>query len=122
MLFSKPSFQEDELHNVTMLKPTFFSCGCGSVTARLSSVLNFVNLSSAQLSQAKPLSNELARRWLTQEGLYEQIPLLKKHVYGVLIDNKLTDGKHKWCDVNAGTPQDVAKQFRSILNVPELNK
>lgn len=119
MIFSAPVFQEDDKHNVIMLKPTFFSCGCGSITARLSSVLNFVNMSSRSLPQAKPLANELARRWLRQEGLYDQIPLINKHVYGVLIDNKLTDGKHRWCDVNAGTPQDVAKQFRSILNVPE---
>lgn len=119
MIFSAPAFKESQTHEVTMLRPTFFSCGCGSITARLSSVLNFVNVSSRELSQAKPLQHELARRWLTQEGLYDQIPLLHKHVYGVLIDNKKTDGKYRWCDVNAGTPQKVAEQFRSILNVPE---
>lgn len=107
---------------IIMKHPTFFSCGCGSVTARLSSVLQFVPLSARQLPQAKPKSMHLAKEYLKQEHLEEYIPLLSKKVYGVLIDNKLTNGKHEWVDVNAGAATFVAREFRRILDVPEPNK
>ena len=51
------------------------------------------------------------------ENLNKEIPLLKNHTYGVLVDNKLTDGKHRWVDINAGAAVDVARQFKEILNV-----
>ena len=120
-LFMTPGFEEKD-GKIIMTSPTFFSCGCGGITARLSSVLIYVNISARQLNQAKPAANKIAKRWLEQEGLYDQIPLLKKHMYGVLIDNKLTDGKHQWVDVYHGAATEVAKRFREILNVPEPHK
>lgn len=115
------NFQKVE-GKIIMKHPTFFSCGCGSVTARLSSVLQFVPLSSRQLYQAKPKSMRMAKEYLQQEHLADYIPLLKQHVYGVLIDNKLTDGKHAWADINGGAATTVAANFRRILNVPEPHK
>lgn len=120
-MFQTPGFKK-EADKIVMTAPTFFSCGCGSITARLSSVLQFVPMSARQLQQAKPKSMRTAKAWLEQEDLYSQIPLLKKHVYGVLIDNKLVDGKHRWVDVNAGAATHVAAEFRRILDVPEPNK
>lgn len=115
-MFTTPGFEEKDGH-ITMLAPTYMHCGCGSVRARLATVLQYVNISARQLNQINPASSTIAKRYLEQEGLYKEIPLLKKHTYGVLIDNKLTDGKHHWVDINAGAAMDVAKRFKEILNV-----
>lgn len=115
-MFTTPGFEEEDGH-ITMLAPTFFSCGCGSVRARLATVLQYVNISARQLNQVNSMGSSVAKRYLEQENLNKEIPLLKNHVYGVLIDNKLTDGKHRWVDINAGAAVDVAKKFKEILNV-----
>ncbi len=120
-MFTTPGFEEKD-GKIIMKAPTFFSCGCGGITARLGSVLVYVNMSARQLNQVKPAAHRIAKRWLEQEGLYDQIPPLSKHMYGVLIDNKLTDGKHRWVDVYQGAATEVAKHFREILNVPEPHK
>lgn len=119
-MFTTPGFKEVD-GKIVMTSPTFFSCGCGGITARLSSVLAFVPMSARQLNQTRPAAHVIAKKYLEQEGLYDQIPLLSKHQYGVLIDNKLTDGKHLWVDVNAGAATEVAKRFKEILNVPKPN-
>lgn len=121
-MFQSPNFQKDKSGHITMLAPTFFSCGCGGIQARFSSVMVYLPISPRQVNQAKPHNLQIAKDWLKQEGLYDQIPLLKKHSYGVLIDNKLTDGKHEWIDVNQGAATHVAQEFRRILGVPESNK
>lgn len=95
---------------------------CGSIRARLASVLQYVNMSARQLNQINPSSSTICKRYLEQENLKKEIPLLSKHTYGVLIDNKLTNGKHRWVDINAGASKDVAARFREILNVPEPHK
>ena len=120
-MFTTPGFKEVD-DKIVMTSPTFFSCGCGGITARLSSVLAYVPMSARQLNQCRPSAHVIAKRYLEQEGLYEQIPLLSQHQYGVLIDNKLTDGKHRWVDVNTGAATSVAEQFKEILNVSEPNK
>lgn len=120
-LFTTPGFEEKD-GRIIMTAPTFFSCGCGGITARLSSVLIYVPLSARQLNQVKPAAHKIAKQYLEQEHLYDYIPLLSKHQYGVLIDNKLTDGKHRWVDVSAGAATETAKRFREILNVPEPHK
>lgn len=120
-MFTTPGFEEKD-GKITMLAPTFMHCGCGSVRARLATVLQYVNISARQLNQMNPASSAICKRYLEQENLNKEIPLLKNHTYGVLVDNKLTDGKHRWVDINAGAATDVAKQFREILNVPEPNK
>lgn len=120
-MFTTPGFEEKDGH-ITMLAPTFMHCGCGSVRARLATVLQYVNISARQLNQMNPASSVICKRYLEQEGLDKEIPLLKNHTYGVLVDNKLTDGKHRWVDINAGAATDVARQFREILNVPEPHK
>lgn len=120
-MFTTPGFKEVD-DKIVMTSPTFFSCGCGGITARLSSVLAYVPMSARQLNQCRPAAHVIAKKYLEQEGLYDQIPLLSKHQYGVLIDNKLTDGKHMWVDVNAGAATSVAEQFKEILNVSEPNK
>lgn len=120
-MFTTPGFEEKD-GKIIMKAPTFFSCGCGGITARLGSVLVYINMSARQLNQVKPAAHQIAKRYLEQEGLYDQIPLLNKHMYGVLIDNKLTDGKHRWVDVYHGAATQVAKEFREILNVPEPHK
>lgn len=120
-MFVTPNFQVKDGH-IEMLAPTFFSCGCGGIQARLSSVLVYVPMSARQLNQAKPKALQVAKDWLKQEGLFDEIPLLNKHQYGVLIDNKLTNGKHAWVDVNQGAATHVAEEFRRILNVPEPNQ
>lgn len=117
-MFTTPGFQEKDGH-IEMLAPTFMHCGCGSIRARLASVLQYVPMSARQLNQCNPSSSAICKRYLEQEHLNEEIKLLKNHTYGVLIDNKLTNGKHKWVDVNAGASTDVAAKFREILNVPE---
>ena len=119
-MFTTPGFKEVD-DKIVMTSPTFFSCGCGGITARLSSVLAYVPISARQLNQIRPAAHVIAKKYLEQEGLYDQIPLLSKHQYGVLIDNKLTDGKHLWVDVNAGAATEVAKRFKEILNVPKSN-
>lgn len=119
-MFTTPGFKEVG-NKIVMTSPTFFSCGCGGITARLSSVLAYVPISARQLNQIRPSAHVIAKKYLEQEGLYDQIPLLSKHQYGVLIDNKLTDGKHLWVDVNAGAATEVAKRFKEILNVPKSN-
>lgn len=119
-MFTTPGFKEVD-GKIVMTSPTFFSCGCGGITARLSSVLAYVPISARQLNQIRPSAHVIAKKYLEQEGLYDQIPLLSKHQYGVLIDNKLTDGKHLWVDVNAGAATEVAKRFKEILNVPKSN-
>lgn len=120
-MFTTPGFEDDN-GKIEMKAPTFFSCGCGSVRARLATVLQYVNMSARQLNQVNSAGSTIAKKYLEQEGLNKQIPLLSKHVYGVLIDNKLTNGKHRWVDVNQGAATEVAKQFREILNVPEPHK
>lgn len=120
-MFTTPGFEEKD-GKIIMKAPTFFSCGCGGVTARLSSVLAYVPMSARQLNQCRPAAHVIAKKYLEQEGLYDQIPLLSKHQYGVLIDNKLTDGKHRWVDVSQGAATQVAAQFKEILNVPKPNK
>lgn len=120
-MFTTPGFKEVD-GKIVMTSPTFFSCGCGGITARLSSVLAFVPMSARQLNQTRPAAHVIAKKYLEQEGLYDQIPLLSKHQYGVLIDNKLTDGKHLWVDVNAGAATEVAKRFKEILDVPKSNQ
>lgn len=95
---------------------------CGSVRARLATVLQYVNISARQLNQITPQASTIAKRYLEQEGLYDEIPLLKNHTFGVLIDNKLTNGKHRWVDINAGAATEVARQFKEILDVPEPHK
>lgn len=120
-MFTTPGFKEVD-GKIVMTSPTFFSCGCGGITARLSSVLAYVPMSARQLNQTRPAAHVIAKKYLEQEGLYDQIPLLSKHQYGVLIDNKLTDGKHLWVDVNAGAATEVAKRFKEILNVPKSNQ
>lgn len=120
-MFTTPGFEEKD-GKIIMKAPTFCSCGCGSVRARLASVLQYVNISARQLNQVNTTGSTIAKRYLEQEGLYDEIPILKKHVYGVLIDNKLTNGKHRWVDINQGAATSVAQQFREILDVPEPNK
>lgn len=120
-MFTTPGFKEEN-DKIVMTAPTFFSCGCGGITARLGSVLLYVNLSARQLNQVKPAAHRIAKEYLEQEHLYDYIPVLKKHQYGVLIDNKLTDGKHRWVDVSQGATLEVAKRFREILDVPEPHK
>lgn len=120
-MFTTPGFEEKD-NKVIMKAPTFFSCGCGGINARLGSVLPFVGITARQLNQVKPAAHAIAKRYLEQEGLYKQIPPLNKHMYGVLIDNKLTDGKHRWVDIYSGASIKVAKEFREILNVPEPHK
>lgn len=115
-MFTTPGFEEKDGH-IEMLAPTFFSCGCGSVRARLATVLQYVNISARQLNQVNSMGSTVAKRYIEQENLNKEIPLLKNHVYGVLIDNKLTNGKHRWVDVNAGATMDVAAKFKEILNV-----
>ena len=95
---------------------------CGSIRARLATVLQYVNISARQLNQITPQASTIAKRYLEQEGLYDEIPLLKNHTFGVLIDNKLTNGKHRWVDINAGAATEVARQFKEILDVPEPHK
>lgn len=120
-MFTTPGFIEKD-NKIVMTSPTFFSCGCGGVTARLSSVLAYVPMSARQLNQCRPAAHVIAKKYLEQEGLYAQIPLLSKHQYGVLIDNKLTDGKHKWVDVMQGAATSTAEQFKEILNVSKPNQ
>ena len=120
-LFTTPGFKEQD-GKIEMLAPTFFHCGCGGIRARLGSVLAYVNISARQLNQINPKAHKMADRYLKQEHLYDQIPLLKKKQYGVLIDNKLTDGKHRWADVSQGAAVQVANQFKEILNVPKSNQ
>lgn len=115
-MFTTPGFEERDGH-IEMKAPTFVSCGCGSVRARLATVLQYVNISARQLNQVNLPASAVAKRYIEQENLNKEIPLLKNHVYGVLIDNKLTDGKHRWVDVNAGATTEVAKKFKEILNV-----
>lgn len=115
-MFTTPGFEERD-GKIEMLAPTFMHCGCGSIRARLASVLQFVNMSARQLNQINPSSSTICKRYLEQENLKEEIPLLSKHTYGVLIDNKLTNGKHRWVDINAGASKDVAARFKEILNV-----
>ena len=117
-MFVTPGFKEQD-GKIEMLAPTFYHCGCGGVKARLASVLAYVNISARQLNQINPKAHKIADRYLKQEHLYEQIPLLSKHQYGVLIDNKLTNGKHLWVDVSQGAATEVAKRFKEMLNVPK---
>lgn len=116
-MFTTPGFEEKD-GKVTMASPTFFHCGCGSIRARLASVLQYVNLSARQINQCNPSASTIAKKYLQQEGLYDEIPLLKKHTYGFLLDNK----SNRWVDINQGAATAVAQQFREILNVPEPNK
>lgn len=116
-MFTTPGFEERDGH-INMLAPTFFHCGCGSIRARLASVLQYVNLSARQLNQVNPASSTIAKRYLEQEGLNKEIPLLKQHTYGFLLDNN----SHRWVDINKGASTSVAQEFREILNVPEPNK
>ena len=116
-MFTTPGFEERD-GKVIMLAPMFFHCGCGSIRARLATVLQYVNMSARQLNQINPAASKIAKRYVEQEGLND-IPLLSKHTYGVLIDNKLTNGKHRWVDINAGPATEVARQFKEILNVSE---
>lgn len=120
-MFTTPGFEEKD-DKIIMKTPTFFSCGCGGITARLGSVLVYVNMSARQLNQVKPAAHVIAKRYLEQEHLYDYIPVLSKHQYGVLIDNKLTNGKHRWVDVSQGAATQVAAQFKEILNVPKSNQ
>lgn len=120
-MFTTPGFEERD-NKINMKAPTFFSCGCGSIRARLATVLQYVNISARQLNQVNTPGSAIAKKYLEQEGLDKEIPLLSKHVYGVLIDNKLTNGKHRWVDINQGAATSVAQQFREILNVPEPHK
>lgn len=115
-MFVTPGFKEQD-GKIEMLAPTFYHCGCGGIRARLGSVLAYVNISARQLNQINPKAHKIADRYLKQEHLYEQIPLLSKHQYGVLIDNKLTNGKHLWVDVSQGATTEVAKRFKEMLNV-----
>lgn len=113
-MFTTPGFTEED-NKITMTAPTFFSCGCGSVRARLATVLQYMNLSARQLNQVNSTGSALAKRYIEQEDLKSYIPLLNNHVYGVLIDNNITDGKHRWVDINAGAAEKVAEQFKEIL-------
>ena len=119
-MFTTPGFEEKD-GKIIMKAPTFFSCGCGGITARLGSVLQYVGITGRQLNQVKPAAHVIAKRFLEQEHLYDYIPVLSKHQYGVLIDDKLTNGKHLWVDVSQGAPTQVAQQFKEILNVPKPN-
>lgn len=116
-MFTTPGFEEKNDH-INMLAPTFFHCGCGSIRARLATVLQYVNISARQLNQINPSASKIAKRYLEQEGLYKEIPFLNKHTYGFLLDNK----SHRWVDINQGAATSVAQQFREILNVPEPHK
>lgn len=118
-MFTTPGFEEDKDKKVIMKAPMFFHCGCGSIRARLATVLQYVNISARQLNQINPASSTICKRYIEQENLNKEIPLLKNHTYGVLVDNKLTDGKHRWVDINAGAAVDVAEKFKEILNVSE---
>lgn len=116
-MFTTPGFEERD-GKVKMLAPTFYHCGCGSQRARLATVLQYVKMSARQLNQVNPAASTIAKKYLEQEGYYDEIPLLKQHTYGVLIDNK----QHRWVDINAGASTAVAAKFREILNVPEPHK
>lgn len=120
-MFTTPGFEEKD-NKIIMKAPTFFSCGCGGITARLGSVLQFVGITARQLNQVKPAAHVIAKRYLEQEHLYDYIPVLSKHQYGVLIDNKLTNGKHLWVDVSQGAATEAAKRFKEILDVPKSNQ
>ena len=115
---SLKNFETDPTTNkIKMLKPAFFSCGCGSITSRLASVLQFVGVPSASLIKIRSKSHILARKWLEQENLYSKIPKLNNKVYGILIH---PDGRY--VDINDGAPIAVAKKFKEILNVSEPDK
>lgn len=120
-MFTTPGFEEKD-GKIIMKAPTFFSCGCGGITARLGSVLVYINMSARQLNQVKPAAHVIAKKYLEQEHLYDYIPVLSKHQYGVLIDNKLTNGKHRWVDVSQGAATEVAKRFKEILDVSKSNQ
>lgn len=112
MYYPAGNFVKDSKTNkVTMLRPAVFTCGCGSVTARLGSILQFVNIRSNQIDQIRPNAIALAKEWIQQEGLYEKCPLLKQHVFGIFITPK-----GEWLDLNQGTTQDVAERFRKIYD------
>lgn len=104
------NFVKEDDH-IKMLRPAFFSCGCGSIISRLGSVLQFVNLHSNQLPQIKPNASVIAKEWLKQEGMYDKCPLLNQHVYGVFIT---PDGK--WLDISQGTTQNVAERFKALYD------
>lgn len=116
-MFTTPGFQEKN-NKIEMTAPTFFHCGCGSIRARLATVLQYVNISARQLNQCNPASSTIAKRYIEQEGLNKEIPLLKQHTYGFLLDNK----SHRWVDINKGAATSVAQEFKEILNVPEPHK
>lgn len=99
-------------HHITMLKPAFYSCGCGSISSRLASVLQFVKLSSKDLVKVRTKSQLTARKYLEQEGMYKKIPKLNNKVYGILLH---PDGRY--VDINDGTTIAVAKKFKELLDV-----
>lgn len=96
---------------VTLTKPTFFTCGCGSITSRLSSVLPYIPLRANQLPQVRTKSNRLAQEFIKQNNLTAKIPKLSQHVYGVLIAPDLS-----YVDISVGDPVAVAKQFTELLD------
>lgn len=108
MYYNKQNFIKNDGH-VTMLRPAFFTCGCGSITSKLGSVLQYCNIKSNQLDQVRTVQSPIAKEWLAQEGLYDKIPLLKQHVYGVLIT---PDGD--WLDISQGAPVNVAERFQKM--------
>lgn len=94
---------------IIMLRPAVFTCGCGSITARLGSVLNFAGLSSRTVDQVRPQALKIAKEWLAQEGMYDKCPLLKQHVYGVLITPS-----GEWLDINQGAANIVGEKFAKM--------
>lgn len=113
---SNPFFTRNEDNSITLNTPIFITCGCGTITARLSSVLQFINMSSRSLNQVKIRQHKICKEWLEQEGLYDKIPLLKQHTFGILISNKKVNGEYKWVDIQSGTTTNVAERFKDILN------
>lgn len=104
------NFVEDPTTNTIKMKsPTLFTCGCGSITARLATILPYTGISHAQLNQIKPAHHRLAKQWLVQEGWYKKLPVLNTSTYGILINTK-----GDFCDINAGATVKCAEKFKEV--------
>lgn len=110
MLANGANFVEKD-GKVKMLRPAVLTCGCGQVTSRLGSILQYTRFRSNQLDQIKIKSNALARRWCEEMGLYETCPLLKQHVFGIFVTPK-----GEWFDINRGTSMSVAERMQQAYD------
>lgn len=101
---SAPFLLEGE--KTILSRPVFLYCGCAQATARWATVQPQLK---KRYQQIRPANLQLAKNWLTDNGLYDKYPMLKQHIFGAVVAPDMTV-----VDIMSGATPDIIDRIDSI--------